>query len=374
MNEKKDEKNKTEKSWYLCDGNDRDVIISTRLRFARNLANFPFPQKFKGDDDSRVNALILDAFSKLKNAQNYSTLDFSSLAYDSKIILNERGILKNIQNNGDVVNGLNPKTIIMSENGKTCCSINAGDHIHLWTFESGLNFRKAFEELSRIDSSLQDNLQFAADYDFGYLTTAFRDSGSGMKLSARIHIPCIVNAGKFVELMEYLNKNNCIATPGFAQISDKTSSAGCFFHISNNSSIKGSEIDQIAEMESICKYIAELERKMRQDFSISKKTIAKNAVIRAFFIARFSLLISLKEAVDIISDIMQGLNFGFISGIDENELSSLLYEIQNGHITFLLRSSSFNFSKDIEADERLKLDHLRAVIIQEALKNVSIGK
>lgn len=370
MKNAENKKNENDKPWYLLDGKDRDVIISVRVRLARNLENFPFPLKFRNDDATRVNAIVLDGFSKLENATDFSEIDYSSLSEESKTILAERGIIKHSYNkeNGD----FQPKTVLMAKNGKISCSINTEDHIHLWDFSSGLNFREAYRECSEIDVGLQKYIQFAANYDFGYLTTAFRNTGSGMKLSAHIHIPGIVMCNKLKEIVEYVNERNCVVAAAYPTISENSSAAGSIFQISNNNSLDGSEIDQIAEMESICRYIAEVERKVFYNFANERQIIAKNAVIRAFFIAKFSLLISLREAIDIVSDMIKGIRLNIVTGISINDLCALLYEVQNGHLTFLSRSTSFNFAKDIQNDERLKLDHLRAIIIQDAIKDLSI--
>lgn len=357
--------------WYSYDGQNRDVIISSRVRLARNLANFPFPAQFRGDDKERVQAIVFDAFSQLDNAAGFHAIESASLSENSRQILEERGVIKPSAEKKAC--GLPSESgIVMSADGKICCPVNCSDHLHIARFASGLDFRSSFEECRKIDTQLQKKLQFAASYDFGYLTAAMRNAGSGMKLSARIHLPGTVRFGKLSVILDYLKQKNCSVMPAFPAIS-QGSAAGNFFLISTNSAQNGSEIDQIAEMESICKYIAECECKILKDFADNKSTLIRNSVIRAYSIAKFSMLVSLREAVDIISDIKLGLQLNLLSGIDINALCSLLYRIQDGHLSYLMNTGSFDFEKDVLCDGRMKIDRLRAITIQESFEKISLG-
>ena len=357
--------------WYSYDGQNRDVIISSRVRLARNLANFPFPAQFRGDDKERVQAIVFDAFSQLDNAAGFHAIESASLSENSRQILEERGVIKPSAEK-KACRLPSESGIVMSADGKICCPVNCSDHLHIARFASGLDFRSSFEECRKIDAQLQKKLQFAASYDFGYLTAAMRNAGSGMKLSARIHLPGTVRFGKLSVILDYLKQKNCSVMPAFPSIS-QGSAAGNFFLISTNSAQNGSEIDQIAEMESICKYIAECECKILKDFADNKSTLIRNSVIRAYSIAKFSMLVSLREAVDIISDIKLGLQLHLLSGIDINALCSLLYRIQDGHLSYLMNNGSFDFEKDVLCDGRMKIDRLRAITIQESFEKISLG-
>lgn len=357
--------------WYSCDGQDRDVIISSRVRFARNLANFPFPQFFRGDDEVRVQSIILDAFSNNENSSYFHAIDSNALSFVNRQILEERGVIKSTAEK-KACKLLDESEIIMSYDGKFCCTINGSDHLHLSYFSSGLGFRSAFEECKKIDVQLQRKLQFAADYDFGYLTSAMRNVGSGMKLSARVHLPGLVHFGKLSIILDYLKQVDCNIIPAYPTVSQQDA-AGCFFQINNNSAINGNEIDQIANMESICKYISECERKIIADYADNKSTIILNSVIRAYSIAKFSMLISLREAIDIISDIKLGLQLNIVSGININTIYTLLYRIQNGQLSYLMDTGSFSFEKDVEVNNKMKLDRLRAITIQEAFEKITLG-
>ena len=163
--------------WYSYDGQNRDVIISSRVRLARNLANFPFPAQFRGDDRERVQAIVFDAFSQMENAAGFHAIESASLSENSRQILEERGVIKPSAEK-KACRLPSESGIVMSADGKICCPVNCSDHLHIARFSSGLDFRSSFEECRKIDAQLQKKLQFAASYDFGYLTAAMRNAGS----------------------------------------------------------------------------------------------------------------------------------------------------------------------------------------------------
>ena len=358
--------------WYAKTGFDEDVIISSRVRLARNLANFPFPSNFKGDDASRVQSLIFDAFAQIQEKEDnitFHAVNTKELDEKGRRILEERGVLKSNKTGQSVSSETG---LVMSHEGSLSTLINFKDHIRISSFKAGLDLKNTFAECSLLDQKLQKCLQFAASYDFGYLTQSFKDTGSGMKLSARIFIPAIIRTGKLNTIVDFLSEKNIAIKPAFPDIS-QGSAAGSFYLIHSTGAMSGSELDQIADFESACMYITESERKILTNYADNKRTVVFNSVIRSYSIAKFSLLVSLMESVELISDLMVGLQCGFLSGIDQKLLCGLLFRVQPSHLFYLLESGKFSFEKDILKDERAKIDRLRALILQEAIQKISLG-
>lgn len=348
-------------SWYDCPGEAMDVVVSTRVRFARNLANFPFPSNFKNDDCERVQMIVFAAFSQLENAADYKAIKSKNLDDNGASILIERGVLENHQTG-----------IIMRNDGFLSCAVNAVDHLRLSCFKNGLDLRKSFDECVAVDQSLQKYLQFAASYSFGYLTQKLPDCGSGIKMSARVYLGAAAMCGKFNIIVDYCKENKLLIEPAFPSIS-QGSAAGLMYQISTTDAFNGSELDQLATFESCLKFITETERKISSEYADNKKTLIKNSVIRAYTIAKFSMLISLREGIDIISDLKMGLRIGLISGIQDSVLSGLVYKIQRGYLQFLLSDGNFTFEEDILNDNNAKIDRLRALVMQEAFEHISLG-
>lgn len=346
--------------WYTYSGSDEDVVVSTRVRLVRNLANFPFPMRFRGDDCDRVQSLVLDSVSQFDDPDNYHTIDASALDELGTKVLTERGVL-------DMPSGTG---IILRADGRVACVINSCDHVRISSFSSGLDCEGAMKECLSMDTGLQKTLQFAASFEFGYLTSNLNDTGSGMKLSLRVHLPSLSFAGLLENLFRDLKEKGFSVSAAFGTGGSYGASLGAYYHIFTTNACSGSEFDQMAGLEAAGKYICETERKIRTECADNKPTEIHNSVLRSYALAKFSALVSLREAVEIISAVKWGLDLGIIAGIDDSTLCGLLYRIQNGHLEYLLKNGSFSFEKDIENSLPQKTDRLRAIILQEAFEKI----
>ncbi len=349
-------------AWYSATGEENDVILSSRVRLARNLANFPFRGRMRIDDRDRVKAIMFDAFSKLNNPESYHTIDLANMDSIGIRIMIERGVLGEERTNSE--------GLVIREDGRLACVINAEDHVRLSSFSAGLNFERCAAMTAALDTSLQQFVQFAASYDFGYLSSSPADSGSGMKLSAWIHIPSIAFFKEEENVFSLLKKGGFASKPcydmGFGE------AIGSYYQVYNISSTEGNEIDQIASMIALCQRICAIERKAREEMKKKCPTMLKDTVYRAYALSRFSRLLSLGEAINIISGIKWGVDCGIVGNIDDANLFSLLYKVQVAHLEFVLKNSSFNFERDIEQDMKYKTTRLRSLILQEAFENLEI--
>lgn len=348
-------------AWYAAEGEDDDVVLSSRVRLARNLANFAFPETFDDDEAVHVQNIIFDAFNHFDNAEAYQSVPLAAVEPLGSKILRERGLFEDNFGTG----------LVMRMDGVSSCLINCVDHVRIASFAPGLSCNAAYVSSREIDMQLQEHVQFAASYDFGYLTAAALDSGSGMKISLRLHLPSISYAGKISELVKSVEEKGFVLTASFGSGVQVGTSLGAFYQLSTYHSVSGSEIDQLASAASIAKNICETERKFRSDYADNKVTAVRDKILRAFAVARFCMLIELREAVELISCVKWGLDLGYVKGIKDYELTSLLYRIQSGHLEFLLKTGNFNFDSDVKKDQSLQEERLRAIILQEAFRKIS---
>ncbi|MCR5723867.1 MAG: hypothetical protein K6G80_02120 [Treponema sp.] len=349
-------------AWYAFAGPENDVAIATRVRFARNLANYPFPGRFRADDASQVQTLVFDSVAHSSQADSFQALPVSALDSLGAKILSERGVIT------DATLKAPSGGVIMRNDGKLSCTVNDSDHVHIIAFAPGLSCGAAFDDCRFLDGELQQTLQFAASYDYGFLTSSLQDCGSGMSLNVRLHLPSLSFAGRIPECAETLAEKGVDVRASFGVGFDSGASLGCYYQVSGKYAQSGNELDQIAAVKGACEYLISHERAARQEVAKNHPTQILDAVYRAYAKARFALLMPLREAVDIISHIKWGKDTGFITGIGYTTLHALLYRIQEGHLQFVLKNGRFNFSKDIVADDRRKTERLRALILQEAFE------
>lgn len=364
-------------AWYSCEGNDTDVVLSTRVRLARNLANFPFPKKLQGNDAQRIQSIVFDAVNQSSDRENFYAISVNKLDPVGARILTERGVLE-----AETSNTNDSLGIIMRLDGKVSCTVNSIDHVRISSFAAGLSFEDAYSLCKVFDEDLQKHIQFAASFDFGYLTSSIYDAGSGMKISFRVHLPSLSMQQRIAAVAAELYKKGIQFTACYgAGGAEKASAAGgmgtslgACYQISGFNSYTGTEIDQAATIIASVRQVIELERKARAECKEKNATDIRNDIYRSFALAKFSKFITLREAIDIISNLKWGRSMSLLTGIDDVSLHALLYRIQEAHIQMVLKSGNFNFEPDIADNNDKKICRLRALILQEAFEDVRLAE
>lgn len=346
-----------EMSWFAESGPDDDIVISTRARIIRNLADFPFPSKMSDDDRERVQTLVKDAFQK---DEKWYFSPFEQFSEQGKEILRDKNILRKKDCSAVIVD---------YSDESTCALVNETDHIKISSFTAGLDCEKVMKKVYKVDEFLQDKLQFAANIDFGYLTSHIKDCGSGLKFSIRVFIPSIVLAGKIDTIISFVQSNSLSIIPVF-KAGDIANFSNCIFDICTFSSAQGNEFDQMANIQAAGELILKTERKIRQQFADNNQTIALNFFKQSYAKAVYSLLLSYEEAVDIISAVKWGLQLNIIKGISEKELNALYFRTKNGHLRYLCDNFSFSFEDDVKQSIDLQIKRLRTIIIQQAFEGI----
>jgi protein arginine kinase len=366
-------------AWYALDGPEQDVVISTHLCLARNLANFPFPQYVRGDDGERIQALVFDAFSKMDNPESFQAISTERLDTLGKRILAERGVIPyeiTRQFSGAYSGGApaalsHPAPgIVVRSDGRLTCTVNHIDHVRISAFASGLDPAGVWQSAHDIDEKMQECLHFAATHDFGYLTASLSDAGSGMKLSVQVHLPSVALAGNLLTIIEAAESRGFSLSASYG--SEAGASLGAYYHVTNNNSFTGNEFDQIASISSVAVYLADFERKLRQIVAENKPTILRDRVCKSFVQAKYSSFLTEREAITFLSDIKLGRDTGLLAGISYNDLAALLFRIKEAHLAFIAKSANFVFEKDAAESTELSINRMRSLIVHEALENVEL--
>ncbi len=369
---KKSQQNASPDSWYALEGKNQDVVLSTRASLVRNLANFPFPSILDENESERIQSIAFDAFTFLPDAQDFHTISVDRLDETGLRIMKERGVLLP-QYEGKKAG------IILRNDGKISCSVNTYDHLLLSSFNSGSAIDEAAKSVYDLDHELQGHVQFAASYDFGYLSSSILTSGTGLLLGAKFHLPAISMLDRLSETI----RNDCSTAYNFTAcygagggdsvsgVAGSGTSLGAYYLVTTLTCAGGNELEQISSMKEIIDKIIKDERLARKECKSLHLTKIKNYASRAVALARSSYFVSLRESIDIIGGVKFGYDMGVISGIDDQVLHCLLYRVQEGHLEYLLANGNFKFEKDILDNKDLKIRRLRSLILQEAFEKIS---
>ena len=365
--------NEAGEAWYNLAGAENDVVLSTRIRFARNFVNFPFPLRFNCDDGERIQTLVFDAFSRIEHPERYQALSVKKLDALGKRILQERGVLTPSEITNPVAG------IVVRTDGKLVCAVNAEDHVRLSCFGAGLDTEAVFTELKQVDDALQDIVQFAASVEFGYLTASLKNAGTGMKLSFFMHLPSLSffnrDTKELTGLITDSEKKGFSVRPCFGYALNYEDSflpaLGSCYEISSSRCFTGTEAEQIEELKKTVYTFIDAERVSGRKITDNKPTALRDFVYKALAAVKYSRFLSERECLEMLFRIKWGIDTGILEGIENSALFSLVYRTKNAHIEFINRNQHFKFESDVNTSE-LQLMRLRSLIMQESLEQIGI--
>lgn len=341
--------------WFAKSGQDDDIVLSTKVTLCRNLADFPFIRKMTDDDKQRVDSLIYDSFSQ----EEYNFFHYDTLSDSAKKVFIDNNILF----------GNCSSVIVNNKDDRISCLTNQSDHLKMSVFSAGFECENAAKKLYALDEKIQEKLQFAASMDFGYLTSNLCNCGSGLQISVRMFIPSVFLSGQFFHIQKILEEHHLQAVNVFdSNEICKGDFTQYVIDIKTTNSIEGTELDQIANICSICQVILKMERKIRQEFADNNSTIILNFLRQKYYKALSSLLLTYEEACDLICSIKWGMNLKLLKEVAPKELNALFYLEKDAHLAYLCNNFSFNFEEDVKNNVELQIKRLRAIVIHQTIE------
>lgn len=332
--------------WYLKDGKDSDTVFSVRIRLARNLSGFPFPNKMTDEQKFTVIQYVSDAIFKSELGKDYRFVDMDKISDVEAYSLAERHLIS-----PEFAKNTKGRALILKNDESVSIMINEEDHIRIQCISAGLEFEKAAEAAFELDKIIGKSVDFAFDNKFGYLTECPTNLGTGMRASAMMHLPALQKIGALDRLFNSIAKLG-IAVRGTFGEGSKTKSN--MYQISNQVTLGISEQEAIDNINSIVGQLVIKEKEAREAFDRFR---VEDAVFRALGTLKFARMISSEEFFELISDVRLGVSMGIldipISVI--NELNLL-----NGSA-----GVSFASGGNLDAETR---DRKRAQILREKLK------
>ena len=333
--------------------NDR-IVTSSRVRLARNLRDAPFPGWAKKPDRVKVLELIRPAIEALPEmADSYSETMDGMTALDKNILV-ERHLISREHAAKSAGSGL-----VLNRDETLCFMINEEDHLRMQALRPGLQLREAWGAIDRADSALEKKLDYAFDADLGYLTACPTNLGTGIRVSAMLHLPGLVIAEQINPIIQSVNKLG-LAVRGL--YGEGTEALGNVFQVSNQMTLGEIEGDIVQRLEKVLAQIIEHEENARATLLEKKPKMVFNHIGRAYGILANAHSISSKETMNLLSLMRLGLDVGLFPGVDRALVDELFILTQPAHL------QKQHVDKKLTAEER---DLIRADMVRERLKQVS---
>ena len=334
--------------WMREAGPENDIVLSTRIRLARNFKDEIFPIIADEKDLQKITNYFKENYhnQSFGSYKNLSLIDISHLSHIEKRVLVEKHLISPYLANA------RSAAVLVSENEQVSIMINEEDHIRMQLYFPGLQLTTALEEAFKFDDWLEENIDFAFDEEKGYLTSCPTNVGTGMRASVMIHLPALVLTKRIKQMVPAINQLGFVVRGIYGEGSE---ALGNIFQVSNQITLGKSEEDIVADLQGIVGKLVEQERIARRQLIERSNTRIEDQIFRSYGILKHSRIIESSEAASRLSNVRLGIDLGIIEDISHSILTELMVLTQPGFLQHYAK-------KVLTAGER---DILRATLIRE---------
>lgn len=333
-------------SWYIGKAPQDDIVVSTRIRLARNVAGIPFPSRMSDEQRCKLYERVKNVISESNTpfAKTLKFIDMKNVPDIEKYAMVERHIVS-----PEFIKDDSARSVILSEDESISIMIGEEDHIRIQVIYGGLQLEKAYDTAVQLDTLLCDGLNFAFDEQLGFLTECPTNLGTGLRASVMLHLPMTEECGSMQTIAESINK---IGFTVRGMYGEGSRSKASLYQISNQITLGISEKNALDNLKVIAMQLIEKERSRRSNI---QKIKIEDICMRAFGILSNARMISCDEMMKLLSEIKLGMGMGIIK--EEIEPIRLIIE---GQLYMLMRR--FGLSEAAESEI------YRATMLRDALK------
>lgn len=331
-------------NWYLQSGKDSDVVISSKIRLARNLSNIPFPTKFSKEQAKQVVERINEILPSIGYGLKY--INLADLDDITKVSLVEKRVI----NPEFVINKGREKGIIINNEENICMLINGEDHIHMQVFSSGLELENLKNLAIEIDEKIDKMLHYACHEKYGYLTSCPTNVGTAMEASVIVHLPALTMTGNIAKIFNIVN-NFGLNIHGIH--GEGTQNQSDIYEICNNQTLGLTENDIVKNLNIIIEKVIEQER-------IARKYLTKNSieledrVYRAYGTLSYAKRLSSDECRKLLSYVKLGTDLGIIKELNDTKVAKLYLYNQPANLQKYVGKTLDGYEREIRRAEVVK--------------------
>lgn len=325
--------------WLEEIGAEEDIVISTRVRVARNLSKYKFPEYMTLSESDN---LTDDVLNRVKNEES-NQYEFKRIKDLSK--MEQRVYVEDHLISPSILNNENMGSFLLRKDEKATIMINEEDHLRIQTLFPGLNLEKAWELCSSIDDFLEEELKYAYDPDLGYLTACPTNVGTGLRASVMLHLPCVSMTGSISVIIEGLRKIGLTARGLYGEGSE---ALGFLYQISNQVTLGDTEEEIINKLNKVIHQILTRERNTRKYLTDKRLIDMENKVYRSLGILKYSRILNSKEAMEHLSNIRMGTTMNILKNKELSNAIKLMIDIQPANIQKKLNKEMNSKERDIE--------------------------
>ncbi|MDZ7671460.1 MAG: protein arginine kinase [Halanaerobiales bacterium] len=340
-------------NWIKQKGNEDDIILSSRIRLARNIKMLPFPGQSSKEQLNKVvriikNILLDKEFNIKGEKYKFNYIEIENISPVEKMMYVE----KNISSPNFVKNGYG-KILFFDSEEKISIMVNEEDHLRIQVLLPGLQIKKGWDIANQIDDIIEKETEYAFSENWGYLSACPTNIGTGLRSSVMVHIPGLKLSNNINKLFDVVGKLGLTVRGIYGEGSE---SAGNIYQISNQVTLGNAEEDIIDNLESVTRQVITQEKNARNRLLKEQETFIKDKIMRSFGKLKFAYSISTSEAMELLSYVKLGVELGLLKEIDSLLLKKLLIIIRPAHLQSLLGENINSSKRDIKRAELIQAE------------------
>lgn len=306
--------------WYECSGGNSDVVLSSRVRLARNFSEYSFASKISDEDGIELVNSVVGTFQK-DFPDGYRYYFMNNCSEPRKNALKERRVISSY-----LVKSKNG-AVILSEDEGTSILVNSEDHIRIQVIANGMNIPVCFKKANDIDDYIDSQFDYAYDDQYGYKTTYPTNVGTGLRAGYTLHLPALSQTRRITQISTELGRFGLKIRQVYG---DEDNSFGNLYQVSTQKTLGQEERAIIKDLDDIVLQIISQEREQRSAIYDKDKCRAEDVAYKSYGVLKYARKLTLRDAMSLLSELMTGLALGILSTQDgaDIDINRLIMDIQ----------------------------------------------
>lgn len=327
-------------SWMESSGEYADIVMSTRIRLARNIAGYQFPLAFTEDEahkiEQTVSGILVDQEKLPHQFTSYQMKQLDSL--DKQVLIEKHLISPSL------IEADHEAAAVISEDESLSIMINEEDHLRIQCILPGLQLEDAYKQARSIDRILDRQINYAFDEKYGYLTTCPTNTGTGLRASVMMHLPALTATKQMNKIAPIINRLGMVVRGIYGEGSE---ALGNVYQVSNQVTLGKAEVEILQELQGLTKQLIEKEREARKALLAHSRISLEDKLFRSLGTLRHARLLSTEEAAACLSDVRLAIDLDIITHINKTILNECMIFMQPGFLQQYAGSSLSPKDRDV---------------------------
>ncbi|MDR1923713.1 MAG: protein arginine kinase [Planctomycetaceae bacterium] len=332
--------------WLRGDGMESDIVVSSRIRLARNLAGYPFMTRATESDRRGIRDIVFRSAEECFGKSRFYFVELESVLPLDRQYLLERQLISR-----ELIESSGIRAALIEKEEAFCIMINEEDHLRIHATSSGFEPEKIWELVNEIDDKLSEYLPYSFHHELGYLSACPTNVGTGLRVSVMLHLPALAATKEIDKVFRSLQKVN-LAIRGL--YGENSQPVGDLYQISNQITLGKTELELIATLQNFVPQILSYERQSRDFLLKEQREVLLDRCSRAVGLLKTARTIGSVETLHHLSSLRLGINMGIITDISIKDVNRLFLNSQPAHLQKMLGKELNQNERDINRAKYLR--------------------